>query len=170
MADAANSTIARKLEVAANVCIVIVALVAVGLVARNYWLKRSEPKPVAAGEHFALKNVNWQESGNTVVFGISTTCHFCTESAPFYRELVQKCAAQRVRTIAVLPQPVDVSKAYLANEGVVVNEIRQEALPDLKIRGTPTLVLIDSKGIVKGVWIGKLSPDAEKELLAKVGA
>lgn len=170
MTESENGKLARKLEVAANIGIVIVAFVAVGIFVRNYWLKPSEPKYVAAGEQFALKDVNWQESGNTMVFGISTTCHFCTESAGFYRELIKACTAKHVRTIAVLPQSIDASKAYLAGEGVEVNDIRQAQLPELKISGTPTLVLIDSKGVVKGVWLGKLPPEVEKEVLAKVGA
>ncbi len=35
-------------------------------------------------------------------------------------------------------------------------------------RGTPTLILVNREGGVKGVWIGKLTPDKESELVAKL--
>ena len=170
MAEAGHGTVAKKIEGAANIGIVIIALLALGMFVKNYLRKPSEPKHIAVGEQLGLKNANWQASGNTIVFGISTTCHFCTESAGFYRELVQECAAHHVQTIATLPQPVDEAKRYLASEGVTVNEVRQVPLSELKITGTPTLLLVDKKGTVQGVWVGKLPPDKEKEIMAKLGS
>jgi hypothetical protein len=169
VASAGSEGAAKKLEMAANVGIIIVALVGVAMLVNNYRQRSQEPKHIPVGARFGLKDVNWQANGKTMVFGISTTCHFCTESAPFYREVVQRCAQQHVKTIAVLPQSTTEAKAYLAGEGVVVDEIRQSALPDLEIGGTPTLLLIDKDGIVRQVWIGKLPGDREKDVLTKVG-
>lgn len=168
MVEPGQGKISKKLEGAANVGIIVVALVALGIFAKNYWLKPPEPKHIAVGQQFGLKNANWQVSGRAIVLGISTTCHFCTESAPFYRELVQECAAQHVRTIAVLPESVDEGKGYLANEGISVNDVRQASLSELAISGTPTLLFVDNKGAVKAVWVGKLSPDREHEVLARI--
>jgi hypothetical protein len=38
----------------------------------------------------------------------------------------------------------------------------------LKVSGTPTLLLLDSKGRVERAWIGQLNPQGEKELIATV--
>jgi H+/gluconate symporter-like permease len=165
-----NNKIAKTLETAANIGIVVFVLAALGFLAKGHWLKSPEPKQISVGEQFALKNTNWQASGGAVVLGISTTCHFCTESAPFYRELVKKCEAQHVHTIAVLPQSQEEAEAYLSGEGVVVDEIRQYPLSQLEISGTPTLLMIDARGTVKQVWLGKLQPNQEKDVMAKLGS
>lgn len=103
-----------------------------------------------------------------MVLAISTTCHFCNESAPFYDELVSQCKQQHVRTIAVLPQPTVEAESYLKDKGIAVDEVRQAILSGLRINGTPTLLLVDGGGIVRSVWIGKLESSGEKEVLAKL--
>jgi hypothetical protein len=67
-----------------------------------------------------------------------------------------------------LPQQVTAAQAYLAGEGVQVDEIRQAQLPDIGISGTPTLMMINSTGLVQNVWFGKLPDNVEKEVLAKI--
>jgi thioredoxin-related protein len=157
---------AKKIELAANIGIVIVAILVVILFIRNYTQRQDNPqRTVALGSKFALKNVNWQATGRNLVFAISTTCHFCTESAPFYRKLVEQCKQQHVHTVAVLPQSPAEAQAYLSGEGVTVDEIRQSPLSDLDVSGTPTLVLVDHAGIVKDVWVGKLPSTKEKEVV-----
>lgn len=170
MTEEKTSPIAKKIEAAANVAIIIAAAAIIFIFVRNYTRKPTEPPTVALGAKFALKNVNWQSSQKNIVLGVSTTCHFCTESAGFYRELVKQCKQQHVHTIAVLPQSTAEAESYLKNEGVEVDEIRQSTLSDLEISGTPTLVLVGGDGIVKDVWVGKLEDNREKEVLAKLGS
>src|SRR5215469_745577 len=116
-----KSGLSKKIEMAANIGIVITAVLVVILFVRNYTHRQGDPeRTVALGSKFALKNVSWQANDKTLVFGVSTTCHFCTESAPFYRKLVEACKQQHVHTVAVLPQPLAEAQAYLASEGVTV--------------------------------------------------
>lgn len=161
-----KSGISKKIEMAANIGIVITAVLVVILFVRNFTHRQSDPeRTVALGSNFALKNVNWQANDKTLVFGVSTTCHFCTDSAPFYRKLVEACKQQHVHTIAVLPQTPAEAQTYLAGEGVAVDEIRQATLSDLNINGTPTLVLVNRTGVVKRVWLGELSTTKENEVV-----
>ena len=160
---------AKKLELAANIGIVITAILVAILFVKNYTHKQVDTqRTVALGSKFALKNVNWQTSDKNLVFAVSTTCHYCSESAAFYRRLVEQCKQQHVHTIAVLPQPVAEAQTYLSGEGVSVDEIRQAPLTDLDISGTPTLVLVDQGGIVKQVWQGKLPDAKEGDVIARV--
>jgi hypothetical protein len=78
---------------------------------------------------------------------------------------VEECKQQHVHTVAVLPQSQAEAQAYLAGEGVSVDEIRQAPLSDLDIAGTPTLVLVDQVGVVKHVWLGKLPSEEEAEVV-----
>lgn len=157
---------AKKIEVAANIGIMITAVLVIILFVRNYTQRQNDPqRSVALGSKFALKDVNWQANDKNLVFAVSTTCHYCTESAAFYRKLVDECKQQHVHTIAVLPQPVAEAKAYLSGEGVSVDEIRQAPLTNLDISGTPTLVLVDQGGVVKHVWQGKLPSEKENDVI-----
>lgn len=169
--DQKPATLAKKIEIAANIAILIAAFAVVAFFVRNYVAGRTNnPPSIAAGEKFALKGVDWQSSEKNLVLAVSTTCHFCTESAPFYRTLVDQCRQSHVHVVAVLPQPPAEAQAYLANEGVAVDEIRQSPLADLEVRGTPTLLLVDRAGVVRNVWVGKLAERAEKELISRLSS
>lgn len=167
--ESKKSGLSKKIEMAANIGIVITAVLVVILFVRNYTHRQSDPdRTVALGSKFALKNVNWQANDKTLVLGVSTTCHFCTESAPFYRKLVEACKQQHVHTVAVLPQTPAEAQTYLSGEGVSVDEIRQATLSDLDINGTPTLVLVNQGGVVKRVWLGKLPSTKENEVVTSL--
>jgi hypothetical protein len=43
--------------------------------------------------------------------------------------------------------------------------VRQAGLGDLKVHGTPVLLLVGYNGVVDRVWIGKLKPERESEVL-----
>ena len=169
MEGAQKDRIKRQIEIAANVGIVIVALVIVASFIGNY---RSQQSPshqsVALGSTFVLKDVNWRSNGQSVVLALSTTCHFCTDSAGFYQRLVKAAKQQRLQTVAVFPQPTDEAHSYLEKEGVSVDETRQADFSSLQISGTPTLLLVDGAGLVKKVWVGKLSGEKENEVLAQL--
>jgi hypothetical protein len=169
MAETKEHSAAKKIELAANVGIVIVVLLIIAMFVRNYSQRQIDPQHIIAlGTKFALKNVDWQSSDKNLIFAVSTTCHYCTESAGFYRRLVEECKQRHVRTIAVLPQPPTEAEAYLKGEGVTVDEIRQAALPDLEINGTPTLLLVDRSGLVKSVWLGKLPSESESDVITSL--
>src|SRR5215472_11642474 len=164
--DTKKRGMGKKIEHAANIGIVITAVLVIILFVRNYAQRQNDPtRTVALGSKFALKNVNWQANNRNLVFAVSTTCHYCTESADFYRKLVEQCKQQHVHTVAVLPQSQAEAQAYLGGEGVSVDEIRQSPLSDLEIGGTPTLVLVDGTGIVKRVWLGKLPSTQEDDVV-----
>jgi hypothetical protein len=75
---------AKQVEIAANVGIVVIALLAVAIWAKGGFPRQPESRhTVAIGSKLPLRNVNWQGNGKSMVFALSTTCHFCTESAGF---------------------------------------------------------------------------------------
>ena len=105
--------------------------------------------------------------GRTLVLAISTRCHFCTESAPFFKK-IEKERASDLKLVAVLPQPVEEARKYLEGEGVQVDEVRQASLQSIGVAGTPTLLLVDGRGRISDVWRGKLQPVDEEKVIATV--
>src|SRR5262249_38228526 len=122
-----------------------------------------------AGKKISLPNMDWRRNDRTLIFVLSSGCRFCAESASFYKELVQKCVKQgNIQIVAVLPQPVDAGRKYLSDLGIPVDDVRQLPPSSIGVRGVPTLLLVNKEGIVTDAWRGKLSPDKELEVLARL--
>ncbi len=163
---------ARKLEIATNIAILIVATLASAVLVRNYLFPRTttseRPPSVAVGTSLSVPGFDWRANGNTLVLALSTTCHFCSESAPFYRRLADELSRRRVHLTAILPQNADESAEYLRALQLQFGDVRQVPLRTLQIRGTPTLMLVDERGVVRHVWEGMLTAEKEQQVFEAV--
>jgi hypothetical protein len=122
-----------------------------------------------AGTAVALPGVDWGRGDRTLLLVLSKGCHFCSESARFYRRLAREAGqAGGVQLVAVLPQDVATGRGYLAELGVNIPEVRSAALDTLHAPGTPTLILADRTGRVVDSWVGLLPPDREEEVVEQV--
>lgn len=171
------SNFTRKLEVLANVCIVAVALLLGAVLVKIHLLPKGEaappppPSQLQPGSRLPLADINWADNGQTLLLVLSDTCHYCTESADFYKRLAQERAAHdSPRLVAVLPQEVERGRAYLDKLGVSVDQVLQAPVNSVGARGTPALILVDGAGAVTESWVGKLPPDRESEVLGKLRA
>lgn len=158
----------------ANVAIIVVALLLAVVLTRQYLFPaqgqnptaQSAPRAPKNGDTIALGGVAWQQNGKTLLLAVSSTCRFCTESAPFYRRLVKERGDARL--IALVPQTVSEGQAYMKSLGVDISDVRQVSFNDLAVSGTPTLILVDGEGKVAGTWIGALKPETENEVLSRL--
>lgn len=165
-------TLLQKTELAANLAIIVVAILLVTVLVRVYLFPRSPAPPTAAssiapGTKLSLAGIDWRANGKTLVLALSTGCRFCTESAPFYQRLAQERAqARKVRIVAVFPEPVSEGLKYLSDLRVPVDEVRQASLSSIGVTGTPTVIIADDDGKVANSWRGKLPPEKEAETLS----
>jgi thioredoxin-related protein len=167
--------ISKKIELAANVAIVIVACLLAIVLIKSYLLTNSEPRSESElNEAQTFKqpavsslNIDWRRNGQTLLLAVSSNCRFCTESAPFYRKLAER--KHNARLVVISPQPVAEGREYLEQLGVYVDEIKQLPLDKLGVTGTPTLIVVDSSGAITRFWTGKLSPEQEAAVLGVLG-
>lgn len=164
----------KKVELAANVAIIVVAALIAFVVIKNYVLspvKRApEMKEISAGEKLNLPGIDWAGNGRTLIVAMAEGCHFCSESAPFYQRLTKLQSDQGgFRFIAVLPQEASEAKNYLSGMGIHIDNIKKASLSSIEVVGTPTLILVNRSGVVSNVWLGKLQPDKENEVLFALG-
>ncbi|MGH9453840.1 MAG: TlpA family protein disulfide reductase [Candidatus Acidiferrum sp.] len=168
-------SLSAKIETTANAATVVAAVLLSIVLVKAYLLPHSiAPTVIASAPEVVqgksvdahLLGVDWSKNHRTLVLAISTTCHFCKDSIPFYRKL--GASGADVKMVAVLPQSVSEGKAYLSGEGVRVDGVRQVPLNKLGVRGTPTLLLVDEAGVVTDVWVGKLQPDQENQVLTAI--
>lgn len=176
----------KKLEVLANVAVVITSLVLCSVLVKKYFFGAAKLEPsvevaqakppdskasrrpsIQAGTKISLPGIDWSKSSRTVVLALSTTCHFCSESASFYQNLQQQ-KPNTVRLVAVFPQPVEDSRNYLNRLGVSVSDVVQSSLSSVGVSGTPTLLLIDNEGSVTDSWVGRLSDSEAARVIEQI--
>ena len=160
-----------KIETLANIMTVVVSLLLSVVLVKQFLLpsrgRRAGAPETAVGANLngSLPGVDWGKNGRTLVLAISTRCHFCADSMPFFKR-IEKERPKDVKLLAVLPQPVEEARKYLDGEGVHVDEVRQASPQSIGVAGTPTLLLVDPRGRVSDVWRGKLQPGDEEKVIA----
>lgn len=119
------------------------------------------------GREVKIPGADWQAAPFSVLLQLSSTCHFCNESMPFYKQLVaaRQTQAARVPVIVASTDAVAVMQKHLEDQQVIVDKVLHTRLGSFDT-GTPTIYIVDSKGLVKRAFVGKLDPAGEKELLS----
>ena len=149
-----------SLDRLANIAIVAMGIVAV-ISTMRYFHARTVAHPdvlVPAGSRVALQHVNWAGNKLTVVFALSTECHFCSGNAALYRSIVDSLrATHNGVTVALLPQQVVLSRQYLSALNVTPDQVVQNSIAAVGARATPTIIAVDSQGRVLKSWVGRLS-------------
>lgn len=124
------------------------------------------------GKHLSATGADWKSSKLNAVLFINTHCRFCNESMPFYRQLARERRSRRMEDMALLvlsyEKPEEVEKA-LAREQVAVDRIYRVS-SDFGLRSTPALLFIDSDGVVKRGFQGRLDASREREVLQVIRA
>lgn len=164
----------RTIEISANVLIIVVALLlAITLFKLNSTDQieaKSAPSLVGleVGSQLNLVGLGESLEQKTVLLVLSTRCRFCVESMPFYRELINAVSSKDTRFVAIFPEEIGIGKAFLSEHGLPEIETLQSKLSDIKVRGTPTVILTNRNGVVESFWMGKLDTQKQKELVNKI--
>jgi thioredoxin-related protein len=175
----------KKIEVVANVAIIVTSVICCLVLIKSSLLNKSSQEisaakvaqaatgnkevkpPFQSGTKISLPGVDFARNDRTLLMALSTTCHFCSESAEFYKTIAKE-RSNTTRLVAVLPQPVADGRNYLDKLGVSVDEVIQAQLSTIQVKGTPTLILIDHNGGVIDYWVGKLSDTKEPEVIGRL--
>jgi thiol-disulfide isomerase/thioredoxin len=165
--------IQKKVEFAANIAILLVAIVLGYVLIKQFVF----PSPAAGpgptkqpeiGAKINLPDTDFSTSDKTLVMAIRKGCHFCSDSAPFYQKLAQIAAEKHIRLIAAFPHSVEEGEGYLKELNVPITEMKQADYAALNVGGTPTLILTDKNGQAQKVWLGKLPADKEAEVISSL--
>ncbi len=165
----------QKIEVAANVLIVVVAMLIVGVLIEKYFIAAPGQNQQAritptVGKLVNLPGEEFTAREKTIVLALQTTCQFCNESVPFYKRLIEEVKGKNINIIAVFPQSVEEGSAHLSQLGMVGMEVKQAPVSVLETSGTPTLIITDQEGRVINYWVGKLTSDKEMEVIQEINS
>ncbi len=159
-----------KLETVTHVCVIALCCLAGGLLIEQRFFSSPEPDavpPNMVGREVKLPGADWQAAPISVLLQISSTCDFCNESMPFYKQLLATRQAQAVKVpvIVVSRDAVDTMRKHLENQEVTVDQVLHSRMNTLGMV-TPTIYIVDSKGLVRRVFVGELDSAGQKELLS----
>lgn len=101
----------------------------------------------------AIAGVDYGASKRTAVLFVRSTCHYCTESMPFYQSLVKGGA----RIVAISGEPIESLDIYLHEHGLFIERATVERTSWPKLQGTPTLLIVDDAGRVVRSIVGMVA-------------
>jgi hypothetical protein len=160
------------LERITHVVLIVVSITAGGLLLERRFAPPNQGVASAPGsplirKHLDVAGINWETHPVSAVLFMSTHCHFCLESMAYYRQLaaVRNTSGTHVPLRVVSMESSEDVGMLLSSEGVVADGVYKlpKQYPGLGL--TPTLLVVNSEGIVRKVYLGKLGPTQEKEFL-----
>ena len=166
----------QKVEFASNILIIVVSLILGVILVQKYFLAPSKtlsrPNQIdpVIGSKVNLPDMAWSPQSKTLILAMQTGCHFCNESMPFYKRLIEATKDKNIKLVAVFPTSVEDSTAHLDSLGIKNLEVKQMPLTNIQVRGTPTLILTNSDGEILNFWVGKLPPEKEAEVIDKLSS
>jgi hypothetical protein len=132
----------------------------------------TEPLPyVAGGTIPTVAGLDFDASGYTVLLVIRSTCRYCTESMGFYKSLtdLNRSIRSDVRFVAVCPEDQSQCQTYLRNHAVVLDQVVSFTPgATLNIRATPTVMIVDRKRTLLGIWVGLQRDAGQREIRSVV--
>jgi hypothetical protein len=119
-----------RLDLLANTAVILASLSVVAFVAMRWneqaARNRSARPAYDPGDLMeSLSGVDYGTADMTVVLYLSNTCRFCTDSMPFYRDLVQRrnAASLPVKFVITSQESVEVTRAYTRENSLEVDQI-----------------------------------------------
>jgi hypothetical protein len=121
----------------------------------------SQNPPV--GTRIDLPGVDWRAHKATLVVAISSACHYCVNSTPFYSQITH--SAHQAPVVVVMPQGQVEAKAFLQQHSITPNVTVSADLTNIQVQATPTLLLISSSGTITRSWVGELTETQKKQVV-----
>lgn len=112
----------------------------------------------------ASVGIDFGASSRTLVLFLRSDCVFCRASMSFYRQLASTNASG-VRIVVAASAADAGIRRYLVSENLEPDMVVFAEEGELPVFGTPTLLVVDGKGVVMRSWVGWLDADGEAEVL-----
>lgn len=163
------------LDVTTNIVVILFAVVAIGVLVKNYFAPQGVKTSVAikkGGVFPEIAGVDYKKTPRTLILALNVDCRYCTRSVPFYNSLVrarQENTDQVNIVAAFINKDSALVNSYLDEKQLSVQAIAGVDLDKLGIQSTPTLILVDRAGKVLDSWSGELQPEVEREVFAALG-
>lgn len=163
----------KRLRIAVDLATGIAAIAIVAMAGRAFLLPLMVDAPGSIIEDHLSTGLQLEGAAlgvdftdrTTLIMALQSDCGYCRESMPFYRRLLTQDRAGGVQVVVAAPARDTGISDYLASEGVTPDAVVLDRAGELPVSGTPTLLVVDSDGVVTHSWIGLLDAERESEVL-----
>jgi hypothetical protein len=169
------TNIQKTIEVSANAGIILVCMLIGWAVIEHkspgkLFGQRAERFSIEGEVFPPLAGYSWQSHSQTLVMAIRKGCIYCKASQPFYKRLcsLERANQLHAHLLVVMPDNKEEGASELQSAGLTAESVFDQPLSSLKVSGTPTLLLLDSKGKVFRSWVGQLTTQEENDVMAAV--
>jgi thioredoxin-related protein len=167
----ASGNVRAKIEFGLNIVIAVAILVIAGVVVKRAFSPQQANRKTLQqqaqsllGTRINVPGANWEHNKKSLIFFLKKDCRYCEYIAPSYKQLIGEAKKRNIKLIAILPNSIEEAREYVQFLGLSIENVQTGALSSFKIPGTPSVLFVDSNGIVKSIWIGA-EPGREKEML-----
>ena len=172
----------KTLETASSLAVIVAALAVTATAIYDHVLRPNLRGAVAVtfaeqykGKRLPIPAIGPQPGTTRLVLFVSKTCHFCEESVPFYQRLaaMRSVSSGHFKMIAAVPPATETeaeARERLNEHGISLDDAQLVPFRAIGVNGTPTLVLVDGDAIIRDVWVGKLGPEKEAEVVERIQA
>lgn len=163
------------LDVTTNVVVVVFAVVAIGVLVKNYFAPQGVKTSVAVTKGSAFPEIagaDYKQAPRTLILALNVDCRYCSRSVPFYNSLAdarQENAGKFNIVAAFINKDPWLVQSYAEAKQLSVQTIAGVDLEKLGVHMTPTIILVDSAGRVLDSWRGELQQDDEREVFDSLG-
>ncbi len=159
----------KKLEVIANMAVIVTCLVAVGVMLQKAGVLPAREAGASQPQVGDSLPATWQSKAESpapaVVAVLRSTCRFCTENMPLYRQL-----SATKPFIVVSTEPPETMTRYLASHGVTASRVLTVSPSAVGVPGTPTIFVVGRDGRIVIREVGRLSDTKGRELVKTVAS
>jgi len=172
----------RKLDVFANVTILVVALL-IGFSLIRQQINHPKEKTALAAASVTGDDLTpgkylpppagyqWTDHDRTLMVALRYGCIHCEHNMQFYRQVQDKVKRSDAKASLISVFPDD---SFVAQHDLDLHSlsgmpfIANIDLAKLHVPGTPTLLLVNSKGTILQSWVGELSQREQDEVMKSI--
>ncbi len=170
-----SDRLVRRASIAASVGLALLLAATLGYigwprVASALGVKPAAAPPAyAAGEPIDVPAAWYADAPRTLIVFARASCAACEKSQPFLAQIVGRMQGRGGAMMAHPPGADEDDRQFARGLGVTDDHI-SVAPAGLKVRSTPTVVLVDRQGRIVGAWEGVGKLDRQAEILAAIDA
>lgn len=161
----------QTLERATNIAILLACVALVTALFRGGPAAEAPALPPgpAVGDRLAdVEGLELATHEQTLLLVLSSQCRFCTESMPFYRQLLDRRREEQTQVVVASTESAAVTSAYLAGHGVAADRVLEVGPGELGTSATPTLLEVSPAGDIREVIVGRVADDQVSGLVTRL--
>ncbi len=137
-------------------------------VSSYFGVKPTAAPPVyAAGDRVDVPAAWYADAPHTLIVFARASCTACERAQPFLKDVVSRMNGKGAAVMAHPDGAPEDDRKFARSLGVSDDHVFLTT-PGLRVRATPTMVLVDRQGKVLGAWEGAGKPERQAAILKVV--